>query len=304
MNRIWSCLRRALRLIWEVLSLPMALWHLWKTGNLKERVPALQTIVLTITLLGVGWYAYLTHGLLGESQKQGKKIESLVKEARKQSSAAQTSARAALAQVEVARYVTVGAGIVVSDPILTVSQFAKQHKVHDVLKEKWGNVADDRLMIEITNEGVGAAMNVKVTAKWPPHDGKGNEPDEQGWMPSIGRGEKWDADSLFFSKAPGVAPEKRKPWEDGLSRDAWRIWRLKPGDQALLYFTEPDGEKKCTLELTWHDVFYRHEPPVPIKVVWHKGHWYTDWGEAAKLWQARVKQMIGEMEQIANEIGK
>ena len=143
-------------------------------------------------------------------------------------------------------------------------------------------------------------MNVKATAKWPPHDGNHKE----GWMPSTPRKKAWNKNSLSFGKAPGVPPGKQEPWKDGLCCDVWRIWRLDPKHKALLYFTKPVGVKECTLELTWHDVFYRHEPPVVIKIERKDGYWYTGWGEAAKLWQDRVKQMIGEMEQIANEIGK
>ncbi len=247
---------------------------------------AVQTLVLAATLCYV--YKYVVA-------------------AQKSTVAAQTSALVAQLQVEVARCAAVGAAVFLSDPVLTVHQFVQELKdpcARDKM-EKWvqnGDVENHWLMIEITNEGKGSAMNVKVKAEWPPHVGKGDDKAcAQGWMPSTQRGEEWNNDSLYFGNVPWVSPDKRKAWQNGLERDAWRIWRLDPGYKALLYFREPAGDA-ALFTLTWFDVFYWQEPPLKMKITKQGDKWYADWGPACNFLTDRLKQRIKEMKQVMKEL--
>ncbi len=172
-----------------------------------------------------------------------------------------------------ATYLLAGrASLFVSDPIHTVRDFAGLYLMPAAECELTEGVSE-WLMIEISNEGQGPAINVDVCANWvqPGYD-KGTEV-----LPSA-----------------NMASPKALEWllahicSDHRQYQVWRHWRLLPGESRFLYFRCPPYPYEATesehrLRVRWYDpngegwewepkVFYRPADKT----------WYTGWGGMIK----------------------
>jgi len=185
--------------------------------------------------------------------------------------AAHNQAQATKEQLD-ATYLLAGrASLFVSDPIHTVRDFAGLYLMPAADCELTQRIGD-WLMIEITNEGEGVAMNVEVCASWVPGSyEKGPEARPSGNMASI--------EALQWLLAH-ICSDHRE-------YQVWREWRLLPHESRFLYFYPPreakddDPKDGRELRIRWRDPSYEpweNNILVFVRQEGHKKVWYTSWG--------------------------
>lgn len=188
--------------------------------------------------------------------------------------ATQQLADAAKTQIAVTSFLAGGAAPFVSEAIVTVERFVREHGLSDVVPNSWVAERDDWLMIEVLNEGTRNALNVSVF--W---EGVTRGPQQQqGWMPSIRAQDDWNPSN--FLRVDKFPPEDQLPWKEGSASDkcVWRIWLLKVNHKALLYLRKPQGGKR-NLVIEWFDIMAQGERVFEVqKEEKRPGVWTTNWG--------------------------
>jgi len=230
-----------------------------------NRILLTQTLVLAITLVGVGWYAW-------EAKKTADATEQLVWTTR-------------IGQT----------GMFVTDPIWTVKEYPKHLNEHsgrgrtdngeagsiptmDHIKEYW-------LAIEIVNEGAFRAVNITLQAEWLPCPS-----DEEG---------RGDMQPTPLCTAE-IAPTLEKLNEEigglknmGLKLKMWRRWDLASGESVLACLEAPckevcDDQRK--LVLRWYDATYGSRTVTiglnkqePNGLNEKQGKWTTNWNDVSPI---------------------
>ncbi len=245
-------------------------YYVWLNGNGAAKAVVVETIVLTITLLAVGWYALEARKMAGETKtladwtkdqalETGRMAEAtsdLAKQAKQQAEATHRLAQAALedrASILVVEYDDKG--------LETVGACEKKGieikgLTDDPAKHDW-------LVIKITNEGNRTAHNVRAIASWDTCKEEASTKNT-GWM-AENRG--------------ALGKHAGKVWH------YWRVWQLHEHDERFFYVRPPKppptkSDKSISLAFTWYDPLY-YGWTNHIRVLKPADKWYTSWDAEA-----------------------